>query len=317
MAILPQPALSIVEEARREAATAPAQARAALPEVEKIVTPGAIQKPPAKRPKKLHDFDRATGRLSISTGDAVTNTVIWQAWHNDWLYAAYTSTTAATIDTEIWTAWNAVYFNSSITTGTTTNATYTLTDRTWGAWNTNHEEFVELREANADAYLRYSRRNLTEEELKRELEREKRYREEAEKRAKAAEEAKQRAERLLLANLTPKQREDLKTKNCFYIEIPLGDGKVERYRIDRGTHGNVKQIDDRGSIIRSFCIQPDGVPAADAMLAQKLFIEADEETRAKFWETANISDLMPAKMIPYNIPRNQRRQYALQHGLLH
>jgi len=154
-------------------------------------------------------------------------------------------------------------------------------------------------------------------ELRAELEREKRYREEAEKKVLEAKLAQERAERLLRMCLSEEQIDDLDKKKCFYIKVKNRYGTEEKYRIDRGSHGNVKQVDEKGSIIRSFCVQPNGVPAADSMLAQKLYLEADEETRTKLWETANITHVMKEKEIPVHIPRAQRREYAAANGLLH
>lgn len=102
--------------------------------------------------------------------------------------------------------------------------------------------------------------------------------------------AARRAEDLLRQNLTDEQREDLEKKNCFYLESLGKDGKRRRYRIDRGTHGNVKLLDDKGSIVGTYCVQPDNVPAADAMLAQKLWLETDEEA---FRKVANFTRRRP------------------------
>lgn len=47
---------------------------------------------------------------------------------------------------------------------------------------------------------------------------------------------------------------------------------------DRGRHGNVDQVDDSGRRIKRLCVHPvEGVPDADTMLAQKLFLEGSEE----------------------------------------
>jgi hypothetical protein len=183
-------------------------------------------------------------------------------------------------------------------------------------WN---DRFERIHEAGTRAaeIQRYSRRKLSEAELLAALEQEKKAREEADKRAAEARAAEKRAEDLLRLCLTPKQIEDLETKKCFYVEIISSGGKKERYRIDRGSHGNVKQIDEKGSIIRSFCIQPSGVPVGDVLLTQKLWLEASEETREEFWATANITALMQEKNIPHTVPRKERRRYAEVHGLLH
>jgi hypothetical protein len=183
-------------------------------------------------------------------------------------------------------------------------------------WNDRYERIHEAG-ARAAEIQRYSRRKLSEAELLAALEQEKKAREEAEKRAAAALAAEKRAEDLLRLCLSPQQIEDLEKKKCFYVEIEGKAGKKERYRIDRGSHGNVKQIDERGSIIRSFCIQPSGVPAGDILLTQKLWLEASEETREEFWATANITTLMREKDIPHTVPRKERRRYAEAHGLLH
>lgn len=99
-----------------------------------------------------------------------------------------------------------------------------------------------------------------------------------------ADAANRKAEDLLRANLTPEQLEDLEKKKCFYLSTISPDGSRRRYRIDRGTHGNVKLLDEKGSILGSYCAQPDSVPVADSMLAQKLWIEGAE---AEFLRIAN------------------------------
>lgn len=91
-----------------------------------------------------------------------------------------------------------------------------------------------------------------------------------------------RAEKLLLANLNPEQREDLVKKNCFFLHLPNG----KRYRIDRKTHGNIALIGEGDKIIHTLCAQPPGIPVDDAILAQKLALETDE---AGFLRVANMT----------------------------
>lgn len=279
--------------------------------------------------------DTTGGTVSVTQVTPLTYTssasdsVVWPEWNITYSTNSSATTTASTMthDERIWTAWNIIrqrttpsWTNSEAddwgTSAATTACINYVNQAAWTVWNDRYDM---LNEAAADVrrIKQYSRRQMTEAELLVELEREKKLRAEAEKRALEAKLVQERAERLLLTCLSPKQREDLQSKNCFYVDVPGFDGKVERYRIDRGTHGNIKQLDAKGSIIRSFCVQPDGVPVADSMLTQKLFIEADEETRKKFWETANITELTQAKKIPPHIPRNQRREYARANGLLH
>jgi hypothetical protein len=236
---------------------------------------------------------------------------IWRVWNS-----SYTS--ASTIS---WTegSCNHIQCGWPFTTYTaTSNANVTITQYAWSAWNDQYEELAGLRAVtDVQTLQRYTRRKMSDSELKAALEQEKQMREAAEARLRKAEEAKRRAEALLIACLSAQQREDLDKKNCFYIMVDGKDGKKERYRIDRGSHGNVKQVDDRGSIIRSFCIQPAGVPEGDILLTQKLWLEASEETREEFWATANITTLMKEKEVPAAIPRRERRKYAEAHGLLH
>lgn len=243
------------------------------------------------------------------------------------------------MDIDAWREWNAVYTLSwggggggaagctncvtkyggwPFTVGTA--AAYTtqgvVNHFAWDAWNDRFERIHEAGTRVAEIQ-RYSRRKLSEAELLAALAEEKKAREAAEKRAAEAKAAEKRADDLLRLCLSPQQIEDFEKKNCFYVEITSSGGKKERYRIDRGSHGNVKQIDAKGSIIRSFCIQPSGVPAGDILLTQKLWLEASEETREEFWATANITTLVREKDIPVTVPRKERRRYAEAHGLLH
>lgn len=269
------------------------------------------------------------GTISYSTAATNSYTIdVWPVWNELYFHAATSATTtgitmaANTTATAVWRDWNQTYTidcGTCITASTndwTLTATNAVTTAAWTVWNDRYERINDAIQY-VGQVQRYSRRQLSEEELLVELEREKRLRQEAEERARQACQAKQRAEDLLRSCLSPQQLEDLNKKNCFYIEIDAADGKKERYRIDRGAHNNVKQIDARGSIMRHFCIQPPGVPDGDAMLAQKLFLESSEEARTHFWETANITEMMKEKAVPNHIPRAQRRKYAVEHGLLH
>ena len=98
------------------------------------------------------------------------------------------------------------------------------------------------------------------------------------------ERARARAYALLDTFLSDEQRHELADKGHFHVDAPSG----RRYRIDRGSHGNVKVIDRvTGVWSESLCVQPSGVPDGDAMLMQKLLIETAEE---QFRATANITD---------------------------
>ena len=86
-------------------------------------------------------------------------------------------------------------------------------------------------------------------------------------------EADLRAEALLVANLDATQRKDFLSKGEFYLHI--GD---RRYRIRRGWSGNVELLDKDGKVKHRYCAHPsEFVPHCDNMLAQKLYLETNEE----------------------------------------
>lgn len=90
--------------------------------------------------------------------------------------------------------------------------------------------------------------------------------------------ARERAELLLRECLTPAQREELQLHRHFHLETVGKDGSRRRYRIERGRSRNVKQVTAEGAVIKTLCMHPvDWVPDADTMLAQKLYLEADED----------------------------------------
>ncbi len=244
-------------------------------------------------------------------------------------------TIMATI-TQVWNEWNQAYIRqqgtAANTWGTTNCTTYgdagwwdnskanyaelIASRAAWGVWNDRYEQISEAK-VDADRIQRYSRRRLSEAELIAELNKEKAARRAAEEAARIAREAEGKAEKLLRTCLTREQIEDLEKKRCFYVEVEgRTPGRKERYRIERDSH-IVKQLDEKGSIIRTFCIYVPGVPHPDTMLAQKLFLEGSEETREEFWATANIGSERAEKIIPHTVPKRERRRYAEQHGLLH
>ncbi len=246
-----------------------------------------------------------------TTGYTMDNSLVWPCWN-----IQYTMTSAASV-----TYGNSCWpFNTTAGTGAGgTGAVNTMNVINHFAWNAWMDRYERIKEAGdlVGHVQRYSRRKLSEEELLVALEQEKRARAAAEKSALEAKMAEKRSNDLLRMCLSPQQIEDYEKRKCFYVEIAGKGGKKERYRIDHGSHGNVKQIDDKGSIIRSFCIQPSGVPLADVLLTQKLWLEASDETREEFWATANITTLVREKEVPHTVPRHERRKYAEIHGLLH
>ncbi len=96
------------------------------------------------------------------------------------------------------------------------------------------------------------------------------------------EEADKRAEAILLASLTPAQREMY--KNHRYFELRTRSGL---YRLYHGWAGNIARINegDGGELCR-FCIHPQvQIPAADNLLAQKLMLQFEED---RFLKVANM-----------------------------
>lgn len=98
--------------------------------------------------------------------------------------------------------------------------------------------------------------------------------------------AAERADELLREHLDHQQRDELEKAKRFHVVSQKG----KRFRIDRGSHGNVFELDDKERPSRRFCIQPPGVPHGDAMLAQKLLLETDEDA---FRRIANVTELQP------------------------
>lgn len=84
--------------------------------------------------------------------------------------------------------------------------------------------------------------------------------------------AEAKARKLLERALTLEQRCDLLSRSYFYVQ-----GRRFTYRIREGHSGNVDALDSDGRVISRFCAHPLGrVPVSDVMLAQKLWIETDE-----------------------------------------
>lgn len=192
---------------------------------------------------------------------------------DDTFYIWTTSATTTAVTTSgIWTGW--------ISDTSSTSSYATGTADTWSIWTTTTGTTTGCITVTAPAYS-------AEDEARWKVERE-----EVQRRAAAAElvrrEACERAKRLLDSMLEHQQREQLKTDRFFEV---IAKHSKRRYRIRYGTHGNVRLLDDTGREVISYCAQPNGVPTEDAMLAQKLQIEHDEEA---FLRVANPTRLAAA-----------------------
>nr|WP_246510465.1 hypothetical protein [Bradyrhizobium glycinis] len=83
-----------------------------------------------------------------------------------------------------------------------------------------------------------------------------------------------RALRLLRSWLSPQQRVEFERKGYFDV---VGCDTGKRYRIRRGTSGNVNEIDEYGRLGMGLCFVPlGGLAQGDVMLAQKIALETDE-----------------------------------------
>ena len=200
-----------------------------------------------------------------------TQNRIWRVWTGS---KTSGSTTACTCpwgtDDSIWNGWVTAANN---TTGTITiTTTANVQDTVWRVWlNEPHARIEVVRAALNESERQETLRRaavptpaeIEADRQRREAARIESERQEALRRA-ARETASKRARSLLVANLTREQRAQYEKHGYFDVQV---DGKT--YRINQGTHGNVAQVDDKGPIER-YCVQPDGVPTEDAMLAQLL-----------------------------------------------
>lgn len=180
--------------------------------------------------------------------------------------------------TDAWGTTSAVtYTGVTFQQGTTVTGATTFTNCVWGAW-IGQTAAITQNTWNVWTNQVYVRKETRREAAaRRRREREEAARLEAQMRERGK--AEQRAEKLLIEHLTEEQQNTLAVFN--YFDVKVGE---RIYRIRRGTHGNVRLVDEAGIERVSYCIQPPGVPAADAMLAQKLHLEANEQ---EFLRVAN------------------------------
>lgn len=84
-----------------------------------------------------------------------------------------------------------------------------------------------------------------------------------------------RALQLLRSWLSLQQRLEFERKGYFDV---VGCDTGKRYRIRRGTSGNVNELDEYGRLGIGWCFVPvGGLVEGDVMLAQKIALETDEE----------------------------------------
>lgn len=133
------------------------------------------------------------------------------------------------------------------------------------------------------AAVLHNRRNMTPEQeaserLRRQAE-EARYREDQEARTKAI----NTAQELFMMHLTEEQRRQVRDKGWFIVE---GGKSKKKFAIETRScrvHGNIYELNEEKKIVANYCFQLKdyNIPVGDVFLAQKLFLEHDEEETMK------------------------------------
>ena len=167
------------------------------------------------------------------------------------LYIGNAYVGSTTSSTATWLEWNTTYATGGPVCATST----------WAEWNATYTV----------TYAQETARQLTEETAEQRAERE---RIAAEWQA-ARVAARERAEQLLRSLLTPEQVRSYEMRRFFEVTGSAGG----RWRIRRGSQaGNVDLLGADGAVEATLCCHPpDGLPEADAHLAQMLQLVTDEE----------------------------------------
>lgn len=196
---------------------------------------------------------------NLMTGGTTGNET-WCQWASQFNNV---TTQAANYSWSFWAGGKATVHAGTITVQATALSTGTsvvdngILQTNWGNWATAYHESKEQKEKRVAAGKEQERLYLEQKKI------------EDERKAKV----KVRAEKILVRHLDATQALTLKEKG--YFDVDIGE-KV--YRIWRGTHGNVKELSkDKSKEVASLCVQPNGVPTEDAMLAQLLWLRADEK----------------------------------------
>lgn len=199
----------------------------------------------------------------------------------------YTTSASTITATNPWGQW--------ITAGCGSATTIT-SSVTWNSWNSN----------TVTIYPNMVLGGLTETEEQRRsrLNLQSQYAKEQKAAERLRNRAKLRAKKLLVDHLNPQQREDYEKRGFFHLYTNKG----RKYRIHQGTHGNVRLVDvTTDEELGRYCSQPSGVPDEDAMLAQKLYLEIDED---EFIARANFTKTKHAALLDYRGMPIERRAAA-------
>lgn len=184
---------------------------------------------------------------------------IWLTWNTS---SATTTTNKVVLniaDTDVWSGWNIQ------TTGGT--------DPTWADWVSNPNNTRLLSSQHNQGWPRE-----TEEQREARVQRELQRRQEMEARrvqqTRELEAARVEASALLDSLLSEMQRQSLEEEGWFLV---IGkSGKI--YRLRKGRVGNIDELDLEGNVVKTLCSHPGPqLPNADDLVAQKLFLETDDE----------------------------------------
>ncbi len=197
-----------------------------------------------------------------SGNTAATAPDVWPVWVVNATFATTAATTTAgTGDT--WPVWC-----SATNTTATNTATSTSTNAVWFIWTSSGG----LQPAAVAAQVHVpTQEQLAAQEA---------VRAEAKRRQEGRKAAHDRAVKLLEEHLTPKQVETFRKNNWFVVE---GGRSKKRYAICAGgsAAGNIRELNgDHREVAQLCCHIPYGVedlPLPDHFLAQKLFLEHDED----------------------------------------
>lgn len=208
----------------------------------------------------IYTFDTSIAGWSATTttGSALTGTIVWQEWLSAdarGCYGQWVELTAAQANF----AQQAEYARQP-RAQQQLQAQQQLLQNQQQNFGLNHQQLQNQQIQQAPyGYVRRSQEEQAAEELYRQ-----RY----------IVEPKKRAEELLLGQLSEEQKHDMLTRGHFFLLTKSG----RRYRIARRTHGNIVLLDGQDRAVTQYCAQPNNVPVDDAVLAQKLALELDEES---------------------------------------
>lgn len=211
-----------------------------------------------------------------------TNGVIWTGWcGNNSTMATTSSITLGSTNLEIWQDW--------CTTGTSTANSVFVSDNQVIVTGINETVWVNWIQAGTtvsnlavrSVLPRHGSSVISEEEVARRaaetIARRAQWDIEAKAERALREVAEEKARKLLVENLSLRQRLEFEKHGHFVVE-----GKQHRFRIRKGGVGNVDVVDREGKIVHRLCAHARiHVPDHDNMLIQKLLLEDDEDAFVK------------------------------------